>query len=129
MTFYDGSVRAINPAKLLPEDRGMSITICCDDSGRIDRAWEEFKKMMNANIKDTTMKDDAIKKITTRDLEKIRKLEHHFDAEIQMHQSGGYVKIRGHIADISKIQDQILKLLNDIKDKESKGKIMIVVLR
>ena len=122
-SFNSGLGRVKNFAKLLPGDKGISIKIYCDDSGRIDRAWEEFKKKLNANISDMTMRDDFIKNITGRDLEKICKLERHFDVEIQMDQRYGNVKIKGHIADILKTQDEISKLRKDIKDRESKGNI------
>ena len=122
-SFNSGLDRVKNLAKLLSRDKGISIKIYCDDSGRIDRAWEELKKKLNANISDLTMRDDFIKKITGLDLQKLMKLGRHFDVEIHINQRYGNVKIKGLLADILKTQDEILKLRKDIKDRESKGNI------
>ena len=113
----------MNPAKSLAGDTGLSIKIYCDDRGRIDKAWGEFRKKMNANIREKVMLDDVIKKFTDRDREKMRKLERDFDVQIRVDQSKGYVRIEGHIADISYIHEEIRKVLKDITDRERKGKI------
>lgn len=102
----------------------MSIKIYCNDRVRIETAWKEFKRMINANIQDMTIRDDVIKKITGRDREKIRKLERDFDVEIQVNQRKDNLTIKGHTADIINIQGQILKLLKDIQDRENKGKLL-----
>ena len=77
---------------------------------------------MNANIKIITMGDDLIKNFTNRDLEKVRKLERDFDVQIQVDQSKGDAKIKGHIADIPYIQEEIRKVLTDVVDREREGK-------
>ena len=124
MTFLDSRPDPlINPAKSLPGDTGLSVKIYCDSRGRIDKAWGEFKRRMNANILEKIMVDDVIKKITDRDREKMRTLERDFDVQIQVDQIKGYVRIEGHIADIANIQKETLKVLKDIKDRARKGKI------
>ena len=82
------------------------------------RAWEEFKKKMNANIEEKIVSDDVIQKFTDHDLEEIRKLEHDFDVQILIDQS------KNNIADIPNIQEEPRKVLKDIKDRECKGKIL-----
>ena len=118
-----------NFAKPLAGDAVMSIKIYCNDRVRIETAWKEFKRMINANIQDMTIGDDVIKKITGRDREKIRKLERDFDVEIQVNQRKGNLRIRGHIADILNTHDQIWKLLKDIKDRENKGKLLQIICK
>ena len=113
----------INPAKSLAGDTGLSIKIYCDDRVVIEKAWGEFKRRMNANILVKDVVDDVIKKFTDRDREKIRTLERDFDVQIQVDQSKGYVRIKGHIDDIANIQEETLKVLQDIKERERKGKI------
>ena len=99
-----------------------AIKIYSDDRRWFVRAWGEFKRRMNANIKIITMSDDLINKFTNRDLEKVRKLERDFDVQILVDQSKGDVKIKGHIADISYIQEEIRKFLTIVEDRECKGK-------
>ena len=118
-----------NFAKPLAEDAVMSIKIYCNDRVRIETAWTEFKRMINANIQDMTIGDDVIKKITGRDREKIRKLERDFDVEIQENQRNINLRIKGHIADILNTHDQIWKLLKDIKDRENKGKFLEITCK
>ena len=77
---------------------------------------------MDANIKILTISDDVIKKFTNRDLERVCKLERDFDVQIQVDQSKGDAKIKGHIADISYIQEEIRKVLTNVEDRECKGK-------
>ena len=110
------------PAKMIEADGDISIKIYCDDRGRIEKAWLELKKKINNNIKEQSMNDDVIKKFTDRDREKVRKLERDFDVQIKVDQSKGNVKIKGHIADISYIQEEIRTILKDITENEPKGK-------
>ena len=124
MTFLDSRPDPlINPAKSLARDTGLSIKIYCDYRGRIDQAWGDFRRKMNANIREKVMLDDVIKKFTDRDREKMRTLERDFDVQIQVDESKGYVRIKGHIDDIANIQEETSKVLKDIKERERKGKI------
>lgn len=109
-------------------DTSLSIKIYSDDRRRSDRAWGEFKRRMNANIKVMTISDDVIKKIINHDLEKVLKLERDFDVQIQVDQSKGSAKIQGHIDDISNIQEEIRKVLNDVENREREGKILICIV-
>ena len=105
-----------DPAKSL-RDTGLSIKIYCDDRGRIERAWEEFKRRMSAYIQEKIISDDVIKEIVTErglDLEKIGKLEQNCDVQIKVDKHRGEIRIKGHITVIAKIQEE--KVLNDIKD-------------
>ena len=71
MTFLDSRPDPVmNPAKSLAGDTGLSIKIYCDDRGRIDQAWGEFRRKMNANIRKKVILDYVIKKFTDRDREK-----------------------------------------------------------
>ena len=79
---------------------------------------------MDAKIQEKIISDDVIKKITNSDLEKLRKLECHFDVQILVEKSNGNVRIKGHIDDIPNIQGEIIRFLKDIKDSERKGKIL-----
>ena len=113
------------PAKTIEADGGISIKIYCDDRESIEKACKELKRKMKANIKDKNMSDDVIKKFTDRDLERIRKLERDCDVQIKVDQGKGNVIIKGHIDDISNIQEEIRKILKDITENESKGKCSI----
>ena len=111
------------PAKSMETDGAICIMIYCDDRGSIEKACAELKRKMKANIDEMNVKDDLIKKFTDRDLDRIRKLERDCDVQIKVEQSKGNVKIKGHIADISSIQEEIRKILKDITENESKGKL------
>ena len=124
MTFLDSRPDPLmNPAKSLAGDTGLSIKIYCDDRGRIDKAWEELRRKINTNILEKVMVDDVIKKFTDQDREKMRTLERDFDVQIQVDQSKGCVRVKGHIDDIANIQEETGKVLKDIKERERKGKI------
>ena len=112
-------------AKTTSGDGGISVKIYSDDRGKIEKAWGDLKKKMNQFIEEKTMPDEVIKKFTDGDHEKLRKLESVYDVKIKVDQSKGNVKIKGHITDISTVQEEIRKMLKDITEKESKGKLAI----
>ena len=101
-------------AKSLAGDTGLSIKIYCDDDGKIDMAWEEFKEKMNANIEEKTISDGVM----DHDLKEIRELKLDFDVQIRIDQS------ENNIADIPNIQEEPRKVPKDIKNRECKGKIL-----
>ena len=106
---------------------GLSIKIYCDDGGRIEKAGVELMRKMKTNIREKIIQDSFIKRFTDRDLEKLRKLERDCDVKIHVYQSEGEIKIKGHIADIPNIQEEIRNILKDIAEKEPKGKILIYI--
>ena len=106
------------------ENTEFFIRIYSDAPRKIDRAWREFERLMDAKIQEKIINDDVIKKITNSDLEKLCKLECYFDVQILVEKSNGNVRIKGHIDDIPNIQGEIIRFLKDIKDSERKGKIL-----
>lgn len=98
------------------------IKIYSDDRGKIDRAWGELESKMSQNIEDMTINDDVIKKFTDHHLNMLSKLSNDFDVRIVPDVSKGSVKIKGHIADVSNIQEKIRTMLKKISDDERKGK-------
>ena len=115
--------RSKKSAKTTVGDEGISVKIYSDDRGKIDKAWGELKRKMSQNIQEKTMTDDVIKKFTDQDLEILRKLERDFDVTIKADRSKGNVKIKGHISDISSIQDEIHKMMKKITENETNGKL------
>ena len=109
-------------------DNSIVIKIYGDDSGTIDRAWEEFNRKTNAKSQgittDWNISNNVIKKFTDPDYKRIRELERAFDVRVTVDQNKGNVNIRGHIDDISSTQEEILQLFKDVNDRESKGKIL-----
>ena len=103
-------------------DGGVSIKIYSDDRGKLDKAWTELKRKMNENINEKPVTDDVIKKFTDGHVEKLRELERRFDVKIKVEQDKGKITIKGHILDISTIQEEIRKILKEITEKEGNGK-------
>jgi O-acetyl-ADP-ribose deacetylase (regulator of RNase III) len=114
--------RSKKSVKRTAGDEGVSVKIYSDGRGKIKKAWAELKRKMSQNIQEKIMIDDVIKKFTDHDLEILRKLERDFDVLIKADQSKGKVKIKGHISDISSIQDEIRKIMKKITENEIKGK-------
>ena len=124
------SSQSIRPGRLTISPAGvtgLSIKIYCDDRGRIEKACVELMRKLKANIREKIVKDSFIKRFTDRDLEKLRKLERDCDVKIEVCQSIGDIKIKGHITDIPNIQEEIRNILKDIAEKEPKGKILIYI--
>jgi hypothetical protein len=67
------------------------------------------------------MIDDVIKKLTDRELQKLRKVEREFDFEIKVDKGACEVRFKGDTLDMAKVQGKISEILNDIKDNQSKG--------
>ena len=114
-----GLVRSKKPGYI--KKAGVSIKIYSDDGDKIDKAWKEFKKKMNENIQEKIMIDDVIKKLTDRELQKLRKVEREFDFEIKVDKGACEVRFKGDTLDMAKVQGKISEILNDIKDNQSKG--------
>ncbi|XP_028411310.1 uncharacterized protein LOC114533885 isoform X2 [Dendronephthya gigantea] len=100
------------------KDGGVSIKIYSDDRGKLDKAWGELKKKMNENIQERLVNDDVIKKFTDGHVEKLRELERNLDVKIKVEASKGKITIKGHISDVSTVQEEIHKLLKEINEKE-----------
>ena len=113
------------PGKTAVEEEGIFFKIYYGDGGKVDKAWGELKRKMNQNIGDRTIYDAIIKKFADGDVDKVRKLERDFDIEIKVDQTRGEVRFKGHILDIPNVHEKISEILKDIKDNESKGKILI----
>jgi hypothetical protein len=111
------------PAKTAGEDGDTSIKIYSDDRGKIEKAWGELERKMKENIQEKTMKDDVIKKFTDHDLEKLHKLERDHDVKMNVDKNKGTVTIKGCKADVANVQLDIHKILEDIKNSETNGKI------
>ena len=111
-------------AKDILSNTQQTIQIYSDDLGNIDRAWDELKRRICANIEEKIIYDVAIKKLTDQRLDELRKLERDYDAKIVIDQSKGCIKIKGHISDVSNIQEEIHKLLKEISENEVKGKLV-----
>ncbi|XP_028405586.1 protein mono-ADP-ribosyltransferase PARP15-like isoform X1 [Dendronephthya gigantea] len=99
---------------------GKTITIYSDEGENIVRAWGELESKMSQNIENMTMNDDVIKKFTDHHLKELRKLSEDNDVRIVPDVSMGNIKIKGHIADVSNIQEKIRTMLKKISDDESK---------
>ena len=108
-------------------DKEVFFKIYCNDSGKIDKAWEEFEGKMSQYIQERTISDDIIKNFTDRDVEELSKLERDYDFEIKVDQDKRKITFKGHILDIPNIHEKINEILKDIKDSESKGKIFCVI--
>ena len=104
-------------------DEETSIKIYSDNRENIKKAWEDLKRNINENILEKPMNDEVIKKFTDAELEKLRKLESLHDVKIKVDQSKGKVLIKGHIADISTIQEEIRTILKNITENEPKGEL------
>ena len=111
------------PGKTEVKEEGIFFKIYCDDRGKFDKAWNELKRKMKANIIEKPMGDDIIKKFTDSDLEKLRKLERDYDFVIKPDKVKGEVKLKGHMHDIAHVQEKISEIIQDAKDNESKGKV------
>ena len=116
-------------AQTTARDEGRSIKIYSDDRSKIDKVWQELKRMMSENIleKTMTMNDDIINKFSFRDHDMLRKLEREYDVRIEVDCSSGMVRIKGHSVDVANVQEKIAEILKDIKDNERKfeGKILV----
>ena len=112
-------------AKVDVDSGGLSVKIYSDDRGKLDKAWGEVKRRITQNIKEKEVSDDVIKKFTDGHTEKLRKLERDFDVTVKVDQSKGNIKIKGHIGDVSVVQEEIHKILKEIIENEPKGKNLI----
>ena len=116
---------SIKPAKSVGRDESISIRIYSDDRGKIEKAWEELRRKIRENVHEKTIKNDVIKNFTDRDREKLLVLERDDDVKINVDKSKGTVTIKGYIADVENVRGKMIKILKDIKDNKSKGKILI----
>ena len=111
--------------KTAVKDGGISIKIYSDNRGNIEKAWGELKRNMSINIKEQVMKDDVVKKFKGEvETAKIIKLESIHDVKIKIDKRKGNITIKGHIADISIVQEEIRKILKDIVENEPKGGLL-----
>ena len=101
-----------------------TIKVYSDDVVYIEKAWEELKTYINQYIQVKTVNDEAIKKITKGDLEKLRKSVSCSDVDLKMDQNKGAIIIRGHITDILRVQEEIYRILSEVKENESKGLLL-----
>jgi O-acetyl-ADP-ribose deacetylase (regulator of RNase III) len=116
-------------AQTTARDEGRSIKIYSDDRSKIDKVWQELKRMISENILEKTMimNDDIINKFSFRDHDMLRKLEREYDVRIEVDCSKMIVKIKGHSVDVANVQEKIAEILKDIKDNKSKFKDNILV--
>ena len=115
----------IKSAKSVGGDEGTSIRIYSDDRVKIDKAWGELRRKISQNIDEKIINNDVVRNFTDRDLEKLLVLERDNDVKIKVDKSKGMVTIKGYIVDVANVQGRIGKILKDIKDNESKGKILM----
>ena len=120
--------RLTNPTKSPAGVTGLAIKIYCDDHGRIEKACAELTRKMKANIEEKIIRDNFVKRFTDCDLEKLRKLERDCDVKIEVYQSKGEIKIKGHITDIPNIDEEIRNILKDIAENEPKGEILMYIV-
>ena len=113
------------PAKSVGGDESISIRIYSDDREKIDKAWGELRRKICQNIRVRIINIDVIKNFTDRGLEKLHELERDNDVKIIVDKSKGMAIIKGYISDVANVREKIDKILKDIKDNESKGKIVM----
>ena len=114
----------------IPTTRGGSapIKIYSDDHRMCDRAWDELRRNMNENITEINVLDDNIKKFTDGHIGRLVLLERRFDVKINVDQINGSVTIKGHISDVSTVQEEMRKSIIEILEKQITGKYFMPLM-
>ena len=100
------------------------IKVHSDDTVKIEKVWEEFKRKLNENIQETSMfVGSLIMECTDRDIENLRALERKFDVKIKEQVVKGAVKIKGYIKDVETVENDIWNILWDRKGNKIEGEI------